>query len=67
MEMSNPRLIDEKNRSNKKNKDAVKAAAGLAATKSAKIATDQAAQTFAKPNSYTGNRQMYDSGAAKKV
>ena len=31
MEMSNPRLIDEKNRSNKKNKDAVKAAAGLAA------------------------------------
>lgn len=66
MEMSNPRLIDEKNRSNKKNKDAVKAAAGLAATESAKIATDQAAQTFAKPNSYTGNRQMYDSGAAKK-
>lgn len=66
MEMSNPRLVDEENRSDKKNRDAVKVVAGLAATESAKITTDQVAQTFAKPNSYTGNRQMYDSGAAKR-
>lgn len=39
--------------------------AGYVATQTANIATQQAANTFAKPDSYTGNRALYDSGAAK--
>lgn len=38
---------------------------GYAATQSAYRAIQQAAKTFAKPDTYTGNRVLYDSGAAK--
>ena len=43
------------------------AAVGLAATESAQGSIRQAAQTFAKPQQYTGNRNLYDSGAAKRA
>lgn len=39
---------------------------GYAATESARISTLQAAEKFAKPSTYTGNRILYDSGVAKK-
>lgn len=39
--------------------------AGYAATQTAQIKTQQAAQKFAKPDTYTGNRTLYDSGSAK--
>ncbi len=38
---------------------------GLASAQSARLSADEAAQMFAKPESYTGNRTLYDSGAAK--
>lgn len=39
--------------------------AGYAATQTAQTMTQQAAQKFAKPDTYTGNRTLYDSGTAK--
>lgn len=39
---------------------------GYAATETAKISTQQVAEMFAKPSTYTGNRNLYDSGVAKK-
>lgn len=39
--------------------------AGFAATQTAQAATQQAAKTFAKPDTYTGNRTLYDNGTAK--
>ena len=50
-----------------KEKSKTTTAVGLAATKSAQGAIRQAAQTFAKPQQYTGNRNLYDSGAAKRA
>lgn len=47
-------------------RDGAKIAAGLAATESARRSTQEAAIKFAKPETYTGNRQMFDSGAAKR-
>lgn len=38
---------------------------GYAATQAAQSATQQAARTFAKPDTYTGNRTLYDSPSAK--
>ena len=43
-----------------------KIATGYVVTESAKISTQQAAEKFAKPENYTGNRSLYDSGAAKR-
>ena len=40
-------------------------AEGLAATLSARISADMAAEHYAKPENYTGNRTLYDSGVAK--
>lgn len=40
---------------------------GYAATQSAQQSIQQAAKTFAKPENYTGNRTLYDSGAAKRA
>ncbi len=40
--------------------------AGYAATQSAKVSAQQAAKTFAKPDTYVGNRNLYDSSAAKR-
>ena len=39
---------------------------GYVATESASISTQQAAAKFAKPSTYTGNRNLYDSAVAKK-
>lgn len=39
--------------------------AGYAASQAAQTMTQQAAKTFAKPDTYTGNRTLYDSGSAK--
>ena len=47
-------------------RDGAKIAAGLAATESARRSAQKAAIKFAKPETYTGNRQMFDSGAAKR-
>lgn len=49
----------------KHDNDAGSIAGGLAATQSAHQSTLQAAKTFAKPDTYTGNRTIYDDGAAK--
>lgn len=40
-------------------------AAGYAATGTAQVMTQKAASTFAKPSTYTGNRNLFDSGVAK--
>ena len=39
---------------------------GLTATQSARVSAEAAAQRFAKPQEYTGNRTLYDSGSAKR-
>ena len=41
-------------------------AEGLAATQSARVSADMAAVKFAKSETYTGNRTLYDSGPAKR-
>ena len=41
-------------------------AAGYAATESAGISSQKAAQKYLKPEHYTGNRNLYDSEAAKR-
>lgn len=44
----------------------VTSASGISVTEAARVSTQQAAKTFAKPENYTGNRYLYDSGTAKK-
>lgn len=60
----------EKKNTNSNNDDSEaskkKIAAGIAAAESAKFSTRQAAVEFAKPDTYTGNRTLYDSGSAKR-
>lgn len=48
-------------------KSVIKGATGITATHSAKTSIDEASKTFAKPEKYTGNRNLYDSGKAKQV
>lgn len=45
--------------------DSIKVGAGYAASQTAYNATQEAAKTFAKPDTYTGNRTLFDSGKAK--
>lgn len=60
-------LIDNTSQDSKeKNKKNLKIAVGLSATESARISTQQAKSVFSKPDTYTGNRKLYDSGIAKK-
>lgn len=66
MDSSNPKLTDENVKRDEKDKDIVKVVTGLSATESARASTMQAAKTFAKPDKYTGNRNLYDNGAAKR-
>ncbi len=42
-----------------------KIAAGLSATNTTQAMVQQAAKTFAKPSTFTGNRSLFDSGVAK--
>ena len=58
-------IVESANEKDKKDNDSVRIGAGYAATTVAQAATQQAAKTFAKPDTYTGNRTLYDSGAAK--
>lgn len=46
--------------------DASNLGGGLVATDTSDIAKKEAAITFAKPETYTGNRNLYDSGSAKR-
>ena len=46
-------------------KDGVQISADYTAVQIAKKMTQQAAEKYAKPESYTGNRNLYDSGSAK--
>ena len=55
---------DEENE-NEYDNDSSNIAAGFAAAQSAYTTTQQAASRYAKPDTYTGNRQLYDSGKAK--
>lgn len=43
-----------------------KIVAGIAATEAAVVSTRQAAVEYAQPNTYTGNRALYDSASAKR-
>lgn len=43
-----------------------KIAAGIAATEAAVVSTRQAAVEYARPDTYTGNRALYDSASAKR-
>lgn len=54
----------EKNKKRKKNNSA-KIGAGYAVTQIAQSEVEKAAIKFAKPDTYTGNRNLYDSGIAK--
>jgi len=47
-------------------KSTIDIAAGYVAAESARVSMQKAAQKFAKPDKYTGNRNLYDSGAAKR-
>lgn len=58
--------LREKEKNNKSNNGSVNIAAGYAATESARASTQKAVQKFAKPDSYTGNRNLFDSGKMKK-
>lgn len=55
--------VEEKN---EEDNCASKIVCGYVATESASISTQQAAAKFVKPDTYTHNRNLYDSGAAKK-
>ena len=56
---------------NRKKKDKAsdisKLASGLQSTADAEIAKQQVAQIFKTPETYTGNRELYDSGIAKRM
>lgn len=52
--------FDEKRRSGEK------IATGYAVSESAKVSAQKAAVKYARPDSYTGNRSLYDSGSAKR-
>lgn len=58
---------EDEERDEQREKSKTTAAVGLAATESAQGSIRQAAQTFAKPQQYTGNRNLYDSSAAKRA
>lgn len=58
-------IVEKNNEENKHDNGSVSIGAGYTATQTANTMTQQAAKTFAKPDTYTGNRTLYDSGAAK--
>ena len=60
-------LKKKKKSDNESSKDnsIITGATGLAATNSAQQSTQKAAETFKKPDKYTGNRQLFDSPSAK--
>ena len=61
------KLDIEKEDNKEKEEKITKTVSGISSTLSAAESTSQAAVTFSKPDSYTGNRNLYDSGMAKKA
>lgn len=59
-------LIEKSEERRKQENGAAKIGAGYVATQTAQTMTQQAAKKFAKPETYTGNRGVFDSGAAKR-
>lgn len=60
---------DQKNKKDvkaEKDKTIIQAVIGLTSTYSARKSIDKAAKKFEKPEKYAGNRQLYDSGQAKR-
>lgn len=62
-DIQNIDLLHEGEKEKDKDNGAVNSASGLVMTNSARVSTDKAAQTFAKPNKY--DRKLYDDGSAK--
>lgn len=58
-------IVERNNEEKKHNNGSASIGAGYMATQTAKTMKQQAAERFAKPETYTGNRTLYDSGAAK--
>lgn len=58
-------LTERKNRARSDN-GAVDIASRAASNQATQIQMQKAAQTYAKPDQYTGNRSLFDSGAAKR-
>ncbi len=57
---------DDSDNKNKTNKTILNTITGFVASASAKDSTNIASKTYAKPDKYSGNRKIYDSGSAKK-
>lgn len=62
---SSTELVMKEEESRESDNGASAIGAGYAATQSAYQSTQQAAAKYAKPDQYTGNRTLYDSGKAK--
>mgnify|MGYP006919007103 CR=1 FL=1 len=58
--------LTEKEEHSHNDNGAVDIAARTASNQATQIQMQKAAQTFAKPSQYTGNRNLFDSGAAKR-
>lgn len=58
--------IDDCDDKTKEDEDSITIGSGLAVTDSMKKIIENTAVEYAKPESYTGNRDLYDSGVAKK-
>lgn len=58
-------IVPSEREEQKKENSSVEIGTGYMATKTARVATQQAERTFAKPETYTGNRKLYDSGVVK--
>ncbi|MCR8744294.1 hypothetical protein [Romboutsia lituseburensis] len=51
--------------SNENTRSSITTTVGLVVTDSARMSTNQALSTYTKPDTYTGNRKLFDSGSAK--
>ena len=60
------KIIVYENETNDKDKHFSEIGTSLSISQSVQNSVQQAATTFAKPETYTGNRNLYDSGTAKQ-
>lgn len=60
------KLLETSRKDEEKENGAIGIGTGYSATQTAQRMTQQAAERFAKTDTYTGNRTLYDSGAAKR-
>lgn len=63
--MDKNEIVDSSIDKSRDEKNVTKIATGYAATGTAQVMTQKAASTYAKPSTYTGNRNLFDSGVAK--